>query len=369
MVMHEAVLTIPQALQLVGLVPCLFVMCFLLSLLPRDNQAIIPIGYFLALACAFALPLVDIFLSGGNVPVLKAALLLGESTSVAFGFLLICQFLTGEIPRAPYWLVLAIPLIGGGSLTYATTLDPDELCIANQICPSVSALTTLYEVLASSLVFLLLIVSFNRLRGNTANEGARKHKYWLIMALIMLNLLLLVMELAHLAGRVTASQADLIITVFRLSFIYLVLTSLFRVFYPDMGNQVVQMIVAKKPYDPEAEQPYVDKIQLLLENDHVYRGMNLNRARLAALAGISEYHLSRVINNFFGKSFNELINGYRVEEAKRRLQSEATQITVIGFEAGFNSIASFNRVFKATTGMSPSEYRAQATPGVQSLAS
>jgi AraC-like DNA-binding protein len=369
MIAHETVLTLPQALQLVGLVPCVFVACFLLSLLSRDAQTVIPLGYFLALACAFALPLVDIFLPQQSIPLLKGGLLLGESTLVAFGFLLIYQFLTGEIPPIPYWLVLAIPLIGGGSLTYASSIEPGELCFSGHICPSVSSLKTLYEVLASSLVFLLLVTAFSRMQASPVGDAARRHKYWLIIALIMLNLLLLVTELAQLAGQITAMQADLIVTVFRLSFIYLVLTSLFRVFYPDMGTQVVQMMVAKKPCDPEAEQPYVEKITLLLENDHVYRGMNLNRARLAALAGISEYHLSRVINNFFGKSFNELINSYRVEEAKRRLQSEPTQITIIGFEAGFNSIASFNRVFKTMTGMSPSEYRAQAAPGVRSLAS
>lgn len=365
---HETVLTIPQALQLVGLVPCIFVTCFLLSLLPRDAQTIIPIGYFLALACAFALPLVDTFLPDANNRLLNTTLLAGESTIVAFGFLLICQFLTGHIPPAPAWLVLAIPLIGGGSLTYASTIDASEICLAGRICPSIASLKTLYHVLGSSLVFLLLIVYFNRLRDSSISEVARKHKYWLIIALIMLNLCVLVVQLTHLANNIAPKQAELIITIFRLSFIYLVLTSLFRVFYPDMGNQVVQMIVAKKPYDPTAEQPYVDKIKLLLENEHVYRGMNLNRERLAVLAGISEYHLSRVINNYFGKTFHELINGYRVEEAKRRLQSEQTQITVIGFEAGFNSIASFNRVFKAMTGMSPSEYRSQAAPGIQSIA-
>ncbi len=36
-------------------------------------------------------------------------------------------------------------------------------------------------------------------------------------------------------------------------------------------------------------------------------------------------------------------------------------VTQIAFDVGFNSLASFNRVFKETTGQSPTEYRASAT--------
>ncbi len=357
--LHAKILTLSQALQLVGLVPCLFVALFLLTLLKRNVQVLIPIGYFLALACAFALPLVDIYSPLARNTIIQNGLLLGESTNVAFGFLLICQFLTGRVPPWPYWLVLAIPLIGGSSLTYASTLEANDLCFAKQMCLDPGSLKTLYYVVSSSLVFLLLVLHFPRLHAAGSGDTARAHKYWLIIALIMLHLLVLAADLALLSGVIKPLQAELIVGVFRLAFIYLVMTSLFRVFYPDMGGRIVQMIVTKKPYDPAAEQPFVDKVKQLLDVDHVYRGMNLNRARLAALVGISEYHLSRVINHHFGKSFHELINSYRVEEAKRRLQNDAAQITTIGFEAGFNSIASFNRVFKVKTGMSPTEFRAK----------
>ncbi len=141
-------------------------------------------------------------------------------------------------------------------------------------------------------------------------------------------------------------------------FIYLVLTSLFRVFYPGLAGQAIPLATPRAPIIPKPMRPHVDKMIALLEGEHVYRQMRLNRARLAEMVGIGEHHLSRVINGHFGKNFNELINSYRIEEAKQRLGSEATQITVIGFETGFNSIASFNRVFKEKAGVSPTEYRA-----------
>src|SRR4051812_45021546 len=105
-------LTITQALQLVGLTPCLFLIVFLLTLLPRNPQTVIPIFYFIALASGFALPLLGLS-PYAHKAWLVGMLLLQESTLTAFSFLLICQFMTGRIPSLPYWLVLAIPLLGG----------------------------------------------------------------------------------------------------------------------------------------------------------------------------------------------------------------------------------------------------------------
>ena len=54
------------------------------------------------------------------------------------------------------------------------------------------------------------------------------------------------------------------------------------------------------------------------------------------------------------------MNGYRIEEVKRRLQAGDTQrLTLLGiaYESGFNSKTTFNRVFKETTGMSPKAYK------------
>jgi AraC-like DNA-binding protein len=61
-----------------------------------------------------------------------------------------------------------------------------------------------------------------------------------------------------------------------------------------------------------------------------------------------------------------MVNGYRVEEAKRRLLAPASHgrnILDVGFGVGFRSKAAFNRIFKLKTGVTPSEFRARATDG------
>ncbi len=102
------------------------------------------------------------------------------------------------------------------------------------------------------------------------------------------------------------------------------------------------------------------QIETLLTQEKLYQEMGLTRTQLAEKLSVSESRLSHIINAHFGCNFNILLNKRRVAEAKERLSHEPkTQITVIAFEVGFNSIATFNRVFKEIVGISPSEWRTQ----------
>ena len=75
---------------------------------------------------------------------------------------------------------------------------------------------------------------------------------------------------------------------------------------------------------------------------------------------ISRQKLSEVINQGQKKNFYKLINEFRVQEVKAKLNDPAfSHYTVlgIGLECGFNSKTSFNRIFKEETGFTPSEYK------------
>ncbi len=70
-------------------------------------------------------------------------------------------------------------------------------------------------------------------------------------------------------------------------------------------------------------------------------------------------NISIKINNEFGMNFHDFVNYYRVEEFKQMINSNKNeQFTLLGiaFEVGFNSKASFNRVFKNQTGQTPSQF-------------
>ncbi len=359
--MDTTILSWYQALQLLALGPCLFMIFFLCVTARHPSKVIVPALYFLSLSCSFLLPLTDALGLGTRI---HGVLFMGESLTPALSFLLIIQFITGNIPSLIYWSILAVPLVGGSSIIYAMLISKGEVCLGDNICTGAVVFKTLYEIFSASLTFLLTVIIYHRLMLEVDNNSSeRKNKYALIIALIMLNLSLLAIELLQISGHVQADSADNAITVVRIGFIYLVLTSFFRVF--DHSVEIdFERVPTIKPVGPSPrDMQLADNIRKLLADDKIYRSMDLNRDSLAKKLAVTENQLSRVINQCFQQNFSMLVNQRRVEEAKERLSKEKTAITVIAFEVGFSSIPSFNRVFKAFSGVSPTEYRSKNSAG------
>ena len=98
-------------------------------------------------------------------------------------------------------------------------------------------------------------------------------------------------------------------------------------------------------------------IEHLIYTEKVYQEAAYSRADLARECGYSETVVSKIFNAHFQKSFPQVMNEHRVEEAKRLLEETKETVKAISKEVGFNSMPSFNRVFKDMTGLSPSAYR------------
>ncbi len=81
---------------------------------------------------------------------------------------------------------------------------------------------------------------------------------------------------------------------------------------------------------------------------------------LAAMIPCNRHHLSQVLNESLKNSFYDYINYYRVEEAKQLLMNaskENHKISSIAYDAGFNSLSTFNEIFRKHTGTTPSQFR------------
>ena len=75
---------------------------------------------------------------------------------------------------------------------------------------------------------------------------------------------------------------------------------------------------------------------------------------------VSRQNLSRVINEKLDKNFYRLVNEYRVNEVINKMNDVSySHLSLLGLalDCGFNSKASFNRVFKEITGKTPSEFK------------
>jgi AraC-like DNA-binding protein len=101
------------------------------------------------------------------------------------------------------------------------------------------------------------------------------------------------------------------------------------------------------------------KLEQLLLTQKSYQNPDCRLAHLAQQLNEPDYLVSQALNKHFGKSFFELMNELRINDALQLLAGETSKkytIEAICFEVGFNSRAAFYRAFKKHTGKTPSEY-------------
>ena len=82
---------------------------------------------------------------------------------------------------------------------------------------------------------------------------------------------------------------------------------------------------------------------------------------VAARLHLSKFYLSHLFRQRMDIGFAEFLNRLRTEDACRRLR-KGEEITRTAYDAGFSSIRTFNRVFRATMGMTPRDYAARYAP-------
>ncbi len=110
------------------------------------------------------------------------------------------------------------------------------------------------------------------------------------------------------------------------------------------------------------QQLIFEKLIQLFEEKKIYQEPKLQLSDVADTLKVSSHILSQTINATTGKHFYDFVNSYRVRHLQKLLEDPSQQkftILSLGFESGFNSKASLNRVFRQDTGLSPSEYSAR----------
>lgn len=110
------------------------------------------------------------------------------------------------------------------------------------------------------------------------------------------------------------------------------------------------------PIDPLQQQ----RLAAYMQQERPYLSPGLTLKELAAQLTMPQAELSRLINQAYGQHFNDFINQYRVKAVQNAiLAPEHAHLSLLGIalECGFNSKATFNRVFKQHVGLSPSAWR------------
>lgn len=102
-----------------------------------------------------------------------------------------------------------------------------------------------------------------------------------------------------------------------------------------------------------------DQLLLLLNKEKIFKDNNISLNSLSESLGTTRHSLSQVINEHFEMNFFNLINKFRVEEAKRILLNDEYKnlnIIDVAYEVGFNNKVTFNKAFKENTNLTPSQF-------------
>ena len=110
-------------------------------------------------------------------------------------------------------------------------------------------------------------------------------------------------------------------------------------------------------------QAYADSVmrRMIAVTDYIKHNLtadDLSQRAMAEKAGISKDYFSRIFRGVTGMNYSRWLNTVRLEKATELLADREKTLTEIAMLSGFQSISSFNRVFREEKGMSPSEYRA-----------
>lgn len=107
----------------------------------------------------------------------------------------------------------------------------------------------------------------------------------------------------------------------------------------------------------QKRQEYLEKFYSAINYINLHCTENPTIAELAALAGFSASHFAHLFRNFTGMTWYNYLNRQKIAHVERLLASTDLPITEIALLSGFNSLATFNRVFKLEKKCTPSQYK------------
>lgn len=78
---------------------------------------------------------------------------------------------------------------------------------------------------------------------------------------------------------------------------------------------------------------------------------------ISKVAGFSKYHFTRFFKENTGMTFGDYLNHFRITKAEWYLMDDMDSVIEIAYKSGFNSVKTFNRVFKNLKASTPMAYR------------
>lgn len=320
---------------------------------------------------------------GSSVPAFRYALLLVLSV--------ICLFLTAGSPALNiegvagvalrlidmmvfvfvWWFGLALfdddfrlgPIEWGVAIGLAAVMAPHRLHYFGYDVPYHPWMGP-FITIATFLLMIHLVYRAILGRRDDLVERRRRVRVLFAFAIALLAVVSLLIEQAAIAmgtNRAISMQLTFLVTFFLNLWAILWLTRLhpeaFAFHDPNAAASAEVTIDAK---DALVHQRLID----VMENDRAYAEHGLSIGDLAKRIDFPAHQLRGLINRSMGyRNFSAFLNHYRLREVSQSLADPTKArlpILTLALEAGFSSLAPFNRAFKAKFKQTPTQFRAHA---------
>ncbi|MBI5689305.1 MAG: helix-turn-helix domain-containing protein [Verrucomicrobia bacterium] len=103
-----------------------------------------------------------------------------------------------------------------------------------------------------------------------------------------------------------------------------------------------------------AEPPAIAKARVLIAERHADE---ISLSEVAQAVNMSAFYFCKSFKKATGMTFTDYLARVRVEKVKNLLLNPHKRVSEAAYEAGFQSLSQFNRVFRRVAGESPSVYR------------
>jgi len=131
---------------------------------------------------------------------------------------------------------------------------------------------------------------------------------------------------------------------------YEAMVRLLEIFAQHLSSMANQYLLQKD----QQESPMISKAKKIIQEN---RENSLSLGHMAKTLNVSTFYFCKMFKKATGLTFTDYVARTRIERAKGLLLNPNARISEVAYDAGFESITHFNRVFKRVLGQSPTEYR------------
>ena len=211
---------------------------------------------------------------------------------------------------------------------------------------------------------LLIYLGLSLFEVNKTQRLGQSERIFKPLYLRFLLLGLIILLIVRFSLPVLINDTTSVLYLFHLTVaIYFILIAGFFIDQPFQLNDKMDDIMQSHElanYEEEMKR----KLKYVMQDDKAYLNPELTLNDLSSLMHVKPSELSNFINTNLSKNFNDYVNDYRVSEFKKLATALTTdpQATImeLAYQSGFNSKASFNRIFKEYTGTTPTQFKRDA---------